>query len=150
MGQPFWTAGGQDWTGVRFIPLLLHPVAFPLGIVLVVAGYAGTLWCYAAMGNLWRIGIDRQEKNSLVTRGPYRAVRHPIYLFQIVMLAGALFLLPTALSLMILIIHFFCALVKAFDEESYLVTVHGQEYRDYLSRTGGLFPKLWRGTSRVK
>ena len=37
-------------------------VGFSLGIVLTVAGYAGTLWCYAAMGNTWRMGVDQGEK----------------------------------------------------------------------------------------
>jgi len=109
---------------------------------LVLAGYAATLWCYAIMGDTWRIGIDQNEKNPLVTRGPYRLVRHPIYLFQIVMLAGVALLLPTCLSLIVLIFHVVCVLIKAADEESYLITVHGKTYRDYLSRTGRLLPRV--------
>ena len=31
------------------------------------------------MGRSWRMGIDPAEKTSLVTRGPYRWMRHPIY-----------------------------------------------------------------------
>ena len=78
----------------------------------------------------------------LINRGPYRWVRHPIYLFQIVMLAGAALLLPTLLSFVILATHYICVLIKAGDEEKYLTGVHGEAYRGYLSRTGGLFPKL--------
>jgi protein-S-isoprenylcysteine O-methyltransferase Ste14 len=70
-------------------------------------------------------------------------VRHPIYLFQVFMLAGAALLLPTALSLIALIVHLVCASIKARDEESYLLRVHGERYRDYLSRTGSFFPKLF-------
>ena len=117
---------------------------------MTAAGYAGTLWCYAAMGNTWRIGINRREKNPLVTQGPYRVVRHPIYLFQIVMLVGVLLLLPTVLSVSILVIHLLCVLAKSSDEESYLLTVHSDEYRDYLARTGRLFPKWIRRTSSPK
>ena len=60
-----------------------------VGRALIAAGYLGTLWCYATMGDAWRMGINRAEKNELVNRGPYPFVRHPIYLFQIVMLAGS-------------------------------------------------------------
>jgi protein-S-isoprenylcysteine O-methyltransferase Ste14 len=87
------------------------------------------------------MGINRKEKNALVTRGPFGVVRHPIYLFQIVMLAGAALLLPTWLSLLIVLVHAVCVLIKATDEESYLLTAHGDEYRAYRSRTGRLFPK---------
>jgi hypothetical protein len=80
----------------------MHPVNLALGLALLVLGYAGTLWAYAAMGDTWRIGINRNEKTTLVNRGPYRLVRHPIYLFQSVMLAGAALLLPTPVSFLIL------------------------------------------------
>jgi protein-S-isoprenylcysteine O-methyltransferase Ste14 len=66
------------------------------------------------------------------------------------MLAAVFFLLPTRLSLIILIIHLLCVLIKATDEEEYLLTVHGEEYRLYLSQTGRLFPKLGRRALQSK
>jgi protein-S-isoprenylcysteine O-methyltransferase Ste14 len=54
-----------------------------------------------------------------------------------------LLLLPTAFSLLILIVHFVCVSVKALDEESYLLRIHGEQYRNYFSRTGRLFPRLF-------
>ncbi len=123
----------------------LTPATLAGGLALIVLGYAATLWCYASMGDMWRIGVNRQEKTALVTRGPYRAIRHPIYGFQIVMLVGSALLLPTIFSLVILAVHFFCVQAKAADEEAYLLGVHGETYRAYLNRTGRLFPKLFRG-----
>jgi hypothetical protein len=38
-----------------------QPVSLALGSALMVAGYAGTLWCYVAMGDAWRMGILRKE-----------------------------------------------------------------------------------------
>jgi len=60
------------------------------------------------------------------------------------MLAGALLLLPTILSLAILLFHLLCVLIKAADEEAYLLGIHGQPYKDYLSQTGRLVPKVSR------
>jgi hypothetical protein len=127
---------------VRLNPVLLHPLGFFLGMALILAGYGATLWCYAIMGDTWRMGIDRGEKTTLVTRGPYRVVRHPIYLFQVVILAGVVLLLPAVLAVVIFFVHLLCVWCKAADEEAYLLTVHGQDYRDYLARTGRLMPKL--------
>jgi len=141
--QP-WLLG---WRGVpRFLqtsgPLVTRPV-LALGILLMLAGYAGTLWCYASLGSAWRIGVDPGEKTVLVIRGPYRVVRHPIYLFQIVMLAASALLLPTCLSLAILALHYLCARSKALDEESHLLKVQGRDYSEYLARTGRFFPRLF-------
>ena len=127
----------------HFLDALVSRAGLVAGIALTVAGYAATLWCYAAMGDAWRIGINTKEKNALVNRGPYRFVRHPIYLFQIVMLAGGVLLLPTILSCGILGVHLVCVLIKAVDEETYLLSVHGDAYRDFMAKTGRLFPKLW-------
>lgn len=142
VGQAAVVRTESDWPGVVFHPALLKLPLLVAGIVLVVGGYAGTLWCYAAMGNTWRIGVNKSEKTTLVERGPYRAIRHPIYAFQLVMLAGAALLLPTTFSFVILGLHLICALIKAVDEENYLKTVHGQAYVDYMARTGRLLPKL--------
>lgn len=123
---------------------LLTPPTLVAGLVLIILGYAATLWCYASMGDTWRIGVNRQEKTSLITRGPYNVIRHPIYGFQIVMLAGSALLLPTVFSLVIIAVHFLCVQAKAADEEAYLLGVHGETYRAYLNRTGRLLPKIFR------
>jgi protein-S-isoprenylcysteine O-methyltransferase Ste14 len=149
LGQPFLAGGANSAFTWRLAPAVLHPAGLAAGFGLVLAGYAGTLWCYAAMGDAWRIGVNRKEKTALVAAGPYRFVRHPIYLFQIVMLAGVLLLLPTALSLFILALHFSCVRIKAADEETYLLAVHNETYRNYLLRTGRLIPKLGRTSSRI-
>ena len=59
------------------------------------------------------------------------------------MLLGAIFLLPTICSIVVLVVHLLCVLAKARDEEAYLITVHGEEYRQYMGRTGRLLPRFW-------
>ena len=113
-------------------------------MIVAAAGYAGTLWCYAAMGDLWRIGIDPTKKVALVSSGPYRFVRHPIYSFQMVMLIGAFWLLPAGFSLALVFVQLICVRIKAADEEAYLLTTLGEEYHQYLDRTGRLFPRVLR------
>lgn len=143
LGEAF-LIGRVEAAGLRPIAGLMHPACGLAGIGLVALGYAGTLWCYAALGDRWRIGIDRKQKTSLVTRGPYRRVRHPIYLFQTVMLAGAFLLLPAAFSLGLVLVHLVCVVIKAADEEAHLLATLGEEYRQYLGRTGRLLPRISR------
>jgi protein-S-isoprenylcysteine O-methyltransferase Ste14 len=127
---------------VSFMPFLFHTSGFFFGILLAVSGYAGTLLCYKILGNSWRLGVNNKTKTDLVQEGPYRFVRHPIYLFQIIILLGMLLLLPTPLSLLISIVHFVCILRMALDEESYLLHTHGTVYGDYYAKTGRFLPKL--------
>jgi len=115
---------------------------------MIVAAYAGTLWCYAALGDAWRMGIWKREKTALVIQGPYRTVRHPIYLFQTIMLGGVVLLLPTLLLIVLFGVHLVCVFIKAMDEEAYLLDVHGPAYRDYVSKTGKFFPRFTKCSSR--
>ncbi len=140
IGQPL-LVSGPDFAPLNLLPQLSHPATLIPGIALLVLGYAGTLWCYAAMGAAWRIGIDKTGSSNLVQNGPYGRMRHPIYSFQIVMLLGAVLLLPTPISLIILVLHFICASIKAGDEEQHLGGVFGEEYVGYLQRTGRFVPK---------
>jgi protein-S-isoprenylcysteine O-methyltransferase Ste14 len=140
MIQPFLVGSASTPPWLRLTTSLPHWLTLIAGGLLIVVGHVGTLQCYAAMGDAWRMGVNRKEKNDLVTRGPYRRVRHPIYLFQVVLLAGAACLLPTVLSLVIMVVHIICVWIKALDEESYLLAVQGQPYRDYMNRTGRLVP----------
>ena len=142
LALPFLTAGGTALPGTAIVTSLVHPSCRAVGIIMMAAGYAGTLWCYAAMGNAWRMGINRAENTELVTRGPYGFVRHPIYLFQVIMVTAVPILLPSVLALVILGIHVLCVLTKAADEESHLRTLLDRPYKAYCARTGRGFPRL--------
>lgn len=149
MGLPFLARSDAAWLGLRLVRPLPAGLATTLGLLLLSGGYAGTLWCYAAMGDAWRIGVNRAERSNLVTNGPYARVRHPIYLFQLAMLTGVVVLLPTAVSALVFLFHLACVLIKALDEEAYLLATFGQPYRDYLTRTGRLLPRLRSTNSAV-
>lgn len=149
IGQPFMVGGGKGAGVFGLNDLLLHPLALVLGTALVLAGHAGTFWCYAAIGDAWRIGIDRKERTALVREGPYRSIRHPIYLFQIVILAGAGLLLPTPFSVLLMVIQLICVLVKALDEEAFLSDIHGDDYLQYRKGTGMLLPRMRRPYHRT-
>jgi protein-S-isoprenylcysteine O-methyltransferase Ste14 len=139
---PFLSAPKSALPGTGIIPSLVHPANLVLGLAAMCAGYAGTLWCYVSMGSAWRMGIDRGKPAELVTRGPYGLVRHPIYLFQVFMVAAIPILLPSVFALAILGVHLLCVLTKAVDEEAYLRATLGPPYEAYCNRAGRWFPRL--------
>ncbi len=84
----------------------------------------------------------------MVKTGPYRWLRHPLYLFQSLVMAGCTLLLPTPLMMLLLGIHAISVFIKALDEEAYLGRTHGEAYRDYLLETGRFLPRIWSRQDR--
>jgi len=143
IGQPF-IIDAQEESGLFYLfSFFLQPVVIIGAVIMLIGGYLGTIWCYDVLGDSWRIGIDKRERITLVKHGPYRIVRHPIYLFQVIIVAGTLFLLPTPFSLVLLSVLIICVFLKTGAEEKYLANIYGDEYRDYSLQTGRFFPK-WK------
>lgn len=143
IGQPFIIDAHEDSGMFYLFSFLLHPIVIGGAVIMLIGGYLGTIWCYDVLGDSWRIWIDQRERISLVKHGPYRIVRHPIYIFQIIIVFGTFFLLPTPFSLILLLILIVCVFLKTSDEEKYLTSIYGDEYRDYALQTGRFFPK-WK------
>jgi protein-S-isoprenylcysteine O-methyltransferase Ste14 len=97
------------------------------------------------MGDSWRVGVSEGERTGLVTRGPYRAVRNPIYTFMVAGLLGLALLTPNVIALLAI-----AALVTAVEiqvkavEEPYLERTHGDAYRAYRACTWRFVPFLGR------
>jgi protein-S-isoprenylcysteine O-methyltransferase Ste14 len=154
------------WAGVLFgiavIGAVLGPVAQILGLVrpfdgaAVELGYgvglaftglgiAGTLWSQMAMGNSWRIGVDQDARTELVSRGPFRFVRNPIFTWMTCASVGLVLLAPNLLA-----VAAFVALLIALEiqvravEEPYLLRTHGDTYRRYAATTGRFVPGIGR------
>ena len=50
-----------------------------IGLVLFVAGLAFAIWARLHIGRYWGTPMTTRQDTELVTSGPYRFVRHPIY-----------------------------------------------------------------------
>ncbi len=100
------------------------------------------LWTHPALGKNWSGALEIKEQQTLVTSGPYRWVRHPMYttLFMI----GLTSLLVSAnwviggcwLGLGIV------AASRVGHEEALMVEEFGDQYRAYMQRTGRFLPRM--------
>lgn len=119
-------------------------LAWP-GLGLSLGSLGVLLWSQSAMGESLRIGVDPAERTALVTTGPFRWVRHPIYSAMVAYVAGVAVLVPVPVSLVALGAH-----ALAMDlhvrrvEEPYLAAVHGPAYADYTADVGRFVPNLGR------
>ena len=116
-----------------------------VGFALTGLGIAGTLWAQLAMGRSWRIGVDRDVRTDLVSRGPFRFVRNPIFTWMTFASAGLVLLAPNWIS-----VASFVILLVALElqvrgvEEPYLLRMHGDAYRRYAAATGRFLPGIGR------
>ena len=97
--------------------------------------------CWSRMGTHWRMDISLKGEEELITDGPFRHVRHPIYALSMLLMICSAVVVPALPMLVVAIAHLVLNYFKARNEENHLLTVHGDLYRRYLARTGRFFPK---------
>ena len=116
-----------------------------LGLLFVVLGAALVLWCLVTFAFVGRgTAAPFDPPRQLVTVGPYRFVRNPIYIGAIIaMLGAALFYWSAALGAYALVVLIVTHLLVRFYEEPHLRRVFGQPYEDYL-RTVHRWIPTWR------
>ncbi len=60
--------------------LVVHsPVLGAIGAVVFASGIALAIWARVQLGRNWGMPMTQKAEPELVTSGPYRFVRHPIY-----------------------------------------------------------------------
>lgn len=111
-----------------------------LGLVFTSAGYFLFIWSVVVRGR-YAVSWAMSEKQRLVTRGPYRYVRHPSYLGYFLMFFGFFFLWPCLFALfpLVAVLGYFRV---TFEEERLLVLRFGDEYVEYQKKTGRFIPRL--------
>jgi len=118
------------------------------GCFLALGGFA---WAARSLGSLDPLGIQpvldrlaarRARPLQLVVRGPYRWVRHPIYLFTLVLLWSCPD--PTADRLLLNVLWSVWIVLATRLEERDLEAVFGEHYRAYRREVPRLVPKRLR------
>jgi len=114
------------------------------GTVMVLAATALMLAAQLDLGASWRVGIDEGARPGLVTGGLYRYSRNPIYVAMLTALLGFALLLPSWISLGLLVGAGLGIRRHVRDEEAYLARTYGEEYRRYAARVGRFVPGVGR------
>lgn len=115
------------------------------GIAVAVAGIAATVYAQVDMGESWRIGVDPSETTTLVRQGVFGLVRNPIFAAMLVFGLGIALVTPNVVAIVgvALLVLTIEAQVRVV-EEPYLVTKHGNTFRDYTATVGRFVPGVGR------
>ena len=115
-----------------------------LGLVVMWLGLAIRVWAVAALGRAFRTTVEVDADQAVVSRGPYRWVRHPSYTGLLLIVAGFGLALGNWLALAACVALPLPALLRRIHvEEAELTRVLGEPYRAYQTRTKRLIPGLW-------
>ncbi len=112
------------------------------GVVFGVLCVLGIYWLFSSIGTgITPVSATRKE-HKLVTNGIYRYIRHPLYtigsslFISFGMMADSWFI--AALG----ILTFILMAIRTPKEEANLIEKFGDEYREYMKRTGRFLPKF--------
>lgn len=144
--------GIMGWVG--FVAYFINPesmawAAVPLpnwlrwiGVGLLVVTGLLLVWMFRTLGKNLTDTVVTRKMHTLVTTGPYRWVRHPFYTSAaLLVLANSLatanwffFVMGCAMFLLLVI--------RTRKEEENLIARFGDDYRNYMQRTGRFMPRL--------
>jgi protein-S-isoprenylcysteine O-methyltransferase Ste14 len=137
-----------ELAGLQPITILDRTPVRTAGAVLVVVGIAATVVAQLAMGASWRPDVDPKARTALVTSGPFRLVRNPIFTATAATATGLALIVPNLVAAAMLVAFVIALQVQVrLVEEPYLHRVHGGAWEQYAARTGRFLP--WIGRHRA-
>ena len=128
--------------------LAFADLAFPTwvrwaGVGIAILGFALLQWAQMTLANSWSDTPRMLKEQTLITSGPYRTIRHPIYTAFILILGSTLLI---SSNWLIGLCWTGMVTLEVFSrisfEESLMVEFFGDQYREYMKKTGRLLPKV--------
>lgn len=112
------------------------------GAALAVVAFGLQVWVLHSLGLNITDTVVVREQATLVTHGPYRWIRHPLYSFGSLWAMGAAVASANGLLIAATILFVPLLFVRSGREEANLIARFGDAYRDYARRTGRFVPRL--------
>ncbi|MGF1506850.1 MAG: isoprenylcysteine carboxylmethyltransferase family protein [Chloroflexi bacterium] len=132
-----------------FAPRLFAWAAIPLpdavriaGAVLAGAGIPLAIWAARAIrSNVTRTVVTRTD-HELITHGPYRWIRHPLYTAGLMLFAGLSLMAGNLFFLAFTVLAGVLLVIRLPAEEAHLQAHFGEAYDAYRRRTGAFLPRV--------
>jgi protein-S-isoprenylcysteine O-methyltransferase Ste14 len=113
-----------------------------LGIILGVLANFLAYWVFSHLAHNVSPTVVAREKAQLVTSGPYRWVRHPLYSMGTIAYLGFALLAENWWIALLSTLVFVVLAVRTPKEEAKLIEKFGDQYREYMKTTGRYLPRL--------
>jgi protein-S-isoprenylcysteine O-methyltransferase Ste14 len=112
-----------------------------LGVGIGILSTLGIYWLFSSIGSGITPTSATRKEHQLVTHGPYRWVRHPLYTVGSSMFISFGLVADNWFIVALGLLAFILMAIRTPQEEANLIEKFGDEYREYMKRTGRFFPK---------
>lgn len=102
-----------------------------VGVLFCLAGLLLLLWSLVSFGQSFRVGIDTEHPDKLITGGIFAFSRNPIYVAFALILLGQFLIFSNWILLVYLVAGIWLFHRQVLREEEYLKKHYGKEYLDY-------------------
>lgn len=110
------------------------------GVVPLLVGGCVLVWGLHHLGTNLTIGISTGHEHNLVTSGPYRWVRHPLYSSGMIESVGLCLMMANWFVLLSAFLFWTMIVIRTPMEEQQLIATFGDEHRQYRQRVGRFLP----------
>ncbi len=114
-----------------------------LGLLIYILALGWIYWSFWTLGRQHSAEVTIQEHHVLVTRGPYRWVRHPMYLGLLLFPMGAALVFGSLLAVGLQLVLVLLFVWRIGDEERLMAEEFGDRWVAYSSRTWRLIPRVY-------
>jgi len=97
-------------------------------------------WVHYVLDRSWSVTLKLHANHKLLTSGPYKRIRHPMYTVLIVYMLSWVLVSANFLFLIYYVFSVFLIVVRIPNEERMMMEKFGEEYRIYMKHTGLLLP----------
>lgn len=142
---PYFTIWALLWIPLPgTLPVWLRVIILAVGALFGSVGLVLYLWGKVTLGDMYNVssslGSELYEDHQLVTSGPFRLVRHPMYLGIASAAVGGLLVYRTW-TLVFALLSVLGLFVKAKHEEQLLAAEFGEIWSDYARRVPAWVPR---------
>lgn len=117
-----------------------------MGVFLGIASLPLIWWVQSALGNNFSTVLHVRDEHTLVTSGPYRWVRHPMYTVLYMNLLAAFLLTENWLIGGVFLVSLTLLVASRVQrEEQTMREKFGKHYQDYMEKTGRFLPRRMAG-----
>ena len=113
-----------------------------LGVGIGILCNIGVYWLFSSIGSGITSTSATRTEHKLVTSGPYRWIRHPLYTVGSSMFVAFGMMADNWFIACMGVFAFIIMAIRTPQEEANLIEKFGDEYREYMQRTGRFLPKL--------
>jgi protein-S-isoprenylcysteine O-methyltransferase Ste14 len=115
-----------------------------LGIVVAIPPIFFTIWVHRHLDPQCSIALELQEDHKIITSGPYKRIRHPMYLGIFIYTIGLILISSDLLVLLFFGFSIWVNYRRIPEEEEMMIEEFGDEYREYMKHSGKLLPPIRR------